>query len=278
MAGPDKKPFTRDHVITPDGADAFRVSGDAGLWPWLTLHPTDAAAVQTFNYYALVESVAARGGEETDKWTALTRLRWRCFQTGDDAPRVHHGLAEAPADPEKPDYLMTAFDADGGLVYRLSGAGIVFRNRDFKAWRKQNRDLVLATPAPDGFDYAPAAAVGALSEVASLVSLIDALGRGAGLVTRDNGFPPNHPFHDGSGDHVNATHLADAAQQIAMQNRIRAGAPARIHGGDVVFKRYVELDRPFDIAPDHATSTPDRLVLTIHQAANFCARIAFDYE
>ncbi|MEL6184953.1 MAG: hypothetical protein AAFU79_10040 [Myxococcota bacterium] len=73
-----------------------------------------------------------------------------------------------------------------------------------------------------------------------------ALLRARGLVTSETGFHPTHPFHTGSGDHVNAAQLFDCALQLASFVFNHENMGARCVSGAARFSRFVELDVPFE--------------------------------
>ena len=71
----------------------------------------------------------------------------------------------------------------------------------------------------------------------------------------------------GSGDHVNATHLAEAVRQYAALALGKgAGLPS---GGAMRFRRYVELGVPFEIV-----ACEEELV-EIRQGGAVCCEAAF---
>jgi len=267
-----------DHVVTDDGAVAFRCSGDKEKWPWLALHPANNTLIQLINYYSLTSVSAALGRLDPEKWTALTSFTWRVYKTKAHAT---HGQADAKEpDDDGPGYAASFFDSDGELVYRFRGEGVVFRNRDFEAWRAKSKSQALALPEPDGFAYAPPEAAGVATPAECFVS---PLHQDAGakycdaLITKETGFPPAHPYHDGSGDHVNSGHLCDAAQQCAALMRGQAGLEGYPSGGEVQFKRYVELERAFRISLVSNVKMLESLQLKVEQSEKLCAEITFYY-
>lgn len=265
---------------TEGAAVAFRCSADAERWPWLKLHPANNIAVQSTNYFALTGVSLFTGSMDEDRWTALTEFTWRVHDTGEGAMHPARGLAQPSDRPDDPGYACAFFDAEDRPVYDVTGAGVVFRNRDFQAWRDKARRDVLALPAPAGFEFAAPRSVGVETPVEALVSPLREEAGGLSvdaLVTRENGFRPAHPYHDGSGDHVNSSHQCDAAQQVAQMIRARAGKSGYPAGGAVRFRKYIELDRPFRIT---LTSDPEdlsRLAFVFEQAGKPCADLNFDY-
>lgn len=261
-----------------DGRIYFDLSSDAMKWPWLRLHPANNIAVQATNYYAMT-AVSRFAGSLGEEWSALTEFAWRAFNVGKSARHPVRGVAEA-GEGEAPGYVCDLFDADGARVYHVTGKGVVFRTRDFKAWREKSKAEALALPAPENFTYALPSTVGVSSTVESIVSPLRREGEEVfadALVTAANGFPPAHPYHDGSGDHVNSTHMADAAQQVAQMLRAEQGLGGWPAGGDIAFRRYVELERPFRLTLESSPADSARLAFRLEQGGRPCASIALDY-
>ena len=262
-----------------DGRISFECSADVDAWPWLRLHPADNIAVQSTNYYSLTGVSLFAGTMDGDKWTALTEFRWRTFNSGADTRHPVRGVADTRGE-DGIGYACDFFDGDGAQVYAVSGAGVVFRNRDFKAWREKAKAEVLTTSKPKNFVYAPPEDVGVSSAVESIVTPLRREGGALfveALVTADNGFPPAHPYYDGSGDHVNSTHLTDAAQQMARLLRLEAGKGGHPIRGVVAFKRYVELERSFRISLAYSHDDLTQISLQFEQAGRPCANLSFDY-
>lgn len=253
----------------------FQCSSDADEWPWLALDPFDPIVVQTINYWASVEASTARGTWDPTKWSALTQTEWVCGKSG--VGHATHGVADKIGQESNPGFRMSFYDGDDALVYRMSGAGVVFQTRDFESWRDKAKQKMVAPPTIDEFQYAPAAAVGVAMQSRSFLSpMIDHNTPSAqALITKENGFPPAHPFLSGSGDHVNSTHLADVARQFA--NLLRGGEKRSITGGKMTFKRYVELGRPFWIELTHEEPSRNVLSMTIQQADRLCATVELKY-
>lgn len=270
--------FCFDHVVTDDGAVAFLCSSDREKWPWLALHPANNTLIQLVNYYSLTSVSAALGRLDPEKWTALTSFTWRVYKTESHAT---HGQADAKQpDDDGPGYAASFFDSLGDLVYRFRGEGVVFRNRDFEAWRAKSKSQALALPKPEGFTYASPAAAGVAAPVECFVSPLQESAAGKycdALITKETGFPPAHPWHDGSGDHVNSGHLCDASQQCAALIRGQAGLRGYPAGGEVQFKRYVELERPFRISLVSDVEMLESLQLKVEQGGRPCAEITFRY-
>ncbi|WP_306250030.1 hypothetical protein [Parvularcula sp. IMCC14364] len=280
MSNIPENQFVHDCVVMQDGAVAFRCDTDQLKWPWLTLPPAHNIVVQSVNYFASIGASHVAGRIDPQKWTALTSFQWQTFACGADARPATHGVVDPQADPDRADYGISLFDAEGAPVYRFTGAGVVFQNRDFKSWRAKARQEIMALPVPEDFLYAVPERVGVTTAIESLVSdlsydqdmpVVEV------LVTSVNGFRPGHPYHDGSGDHVNSGHLCDAAQQMAHMIRSQAGRHAHPCAGRVIFKRYVELDRPFRLSLTDISADQNDLTLRFTQGQYHCADLTFQY-
>ena len=275
MSEPPASQFTYSHVVSDDGTVAFQCSSDKDKWPWLALHPVDPIVVQTINYWASVETGAARGTFDPTKWSALTQMEWICGKAG--VGHATHGVADAIGEEATPRFGLSFFDQDDSLVYRMHGTGVVFRNRDFEAWRNKAKTKIAPPPAVHDFEYAPVDAVGVATPCRSFLSpLVDRDGPSAqALITKESGFPPAHPYLSGSGDHVNSTHLGDVGRQFA--SLLLGGKPPTITGGKMQFMRYVELGRPFDVKLEHHDPSKNTVSMAIHQADRLCATIEMEY-
>ncbi|VAW00812.1 hypothetical protein MNBD_ALPHA04-2122 [hydrothermal vent metagenome] len=268
--------FTHSHVILDDGTVVFKCSSDKNQWPWLALDPFDVIVVQTINYWTAVETGAARGTLDTGKWSALTRTEWTCGKQG--VGHATHGLGHAFGVDGDPHYSLIFFDKSGSLVYSIRGKGVVFQNRDFESWREKAKEK---TPPPfsvDEYQYASADAVGVATQREVFLSpLIKGDTPSAqALITKENGFPPAHPWLSGSGDHVNSTHLADAARQFA--NLLPGERSPDVVSGEMRFKRYVELGYPFQIEQVLETDSQNAVSIVVKQAERLCATVTLRYD
>ena len=246
--------FTHSHELLDDGIVKFQCSGDKEKWPWLNLPPSHPIVIQSINYWASVETGKTRGSFDPTKWSALTWCEW---EAGDpDTGPVAHGIADTPPgdiEENKPRFRLTFFDAADKFVCRMTGTGVIFKTRNFEAWRSEAKEKARIESDVSAFNYAPASALGVSSDVERFLT---PLVRGEqissdALITKNNGLKPNHPYHDGSGDHVNANHLVDAGFQFA---HLIFGEPLRCTGGEISFRHYVELGKPFGLTQTDAGS------------------------
>ncbi|MGB5484743.1 hypothetical protein, partial [Parasphingorhabdus sp.] len=137
---------------------------------------------------------------------------------------------------------------------------------------------IVPPPAVHDFEYAPAKAAGVATQGESFLSpLADQDGpKARALITKENGFPPAHPYLSGSGDHVNSTHLGDVGRQFT--SLLLGGKPPTITGGKMKFVRYVELGRPFDVILEHHDPSKNIVTMAIKQADRLCATIEMSYQ
>jgi len=271
MAKELSDPFTHSHVVDADGTLAFRCATSIADWPWLALDPFDPIVVQSLNYYGPYETAVFRGVYAAGQWTALTQTEWRCGERG--VGHAVRGVADAPRQGDDAGYRIRFYDEHDRLAYLMTGKGVVFRNRNFEQWRAGSKQDLATYSDAGKFVYAPAASVGVATQVESLVSdLNDETGLSVtGLVTRDNGFPPAHPYHSGSGDHVNASHLADACRQFACL--VRREPQLLVNSGTMQFQRYVELDHPFVLEMAGEGESQQGMTMSISQAGEPCASV-----
>lgn len=275
MTRQEQGDFCYDFAREDDGAIAFRCSDDVGEWPWLNLHPADNIAVQSTNYYALTGVSRFTERMDGSKWTALTKFTWRTHQTGEGA--LHPASGRATHDDDGIGYACSFADARGRPVYDVSGAGVVFQTRDFEGWRAKAKEKVMALPEPEAFVFAKPAAVGVATQQEVFVTDLceDEAGPYAeALMTAETAFRPVHPYHGGSGDHVNSGNLCDVVQQTARQFR----GPGYTSGGRAIFKHYVELGRPFRIRLAAGATSDPVLRFSVEQAGVKCADIEFVYD
>ena len=266
--------FTHSHVVTDDGAVSFKCSRDLELWPWLALSSSHPTVIQTINYWASVETGKTRGTFDPTKWSALTFSEWRAWP---GSGPVTHGIADTPPgnfDDDKPMFRLTFFDDSGEMVCRLVGTGVIFQTRDFEAWRSQAKENAGLGYAYTEFQYAPASALGVETNLERFVSpLMDNNGVAAeALITKENGLMPAHPYHSGSGDHVNANHLVDAAFQFAHLVKNKS---LECTGGEMRFRHYVELGKPFSIML--IREGPTDIEMRVHQNRKKCTDIKLQF-
>ncbi len=266
--------FTHDRVLRSDDTVTFLCSTDEDAWPWLALHPHHPIALQNLQYWASVEAARLRGTFDGSKWTALTWTRWQCGAANVGNPV--RGVSENVEEEGEPRGQLTFYDADDAMVSTMRSVGVEFRTRDFEAWRNKAKQSSGDMVAPDQFDFASPADVGSEGIGPSFVSPLADGGKVHvhGLMTLENAFPPAHPFMSGSGDHVNSTHLAEAAHQFL--HLLEEKRSLRVSGGEMRFTHYVELGRPFRI--DLVRRSESSATMQVTQGEHDCTRITMDFE
>ena len=183
-----------------------------------------------------------------------------------------HGKMENTSVGDKIGFLITLYDEADRLIYTSRGKGVVFRTRDFEGWRNKAKQSLLDKVSHDDFAYANAAKLGIGEGEFPLVSPMgDAEPvKAFALVTPENGMPPMARFLDGSGDHVNAAHLAECGRQFVAL--LMDSPEVRFPGGEITFTRYVEFSVPMEIELVSRTDSEIHLVIT--QAGKPCCSIS----
>lgn len=226
-------------TFIPDGA------------PWFSLLPQHLVLLEKYQFFGSLTALDAMKLVDPTRSTALTHFRWTTpvvppetgFGTRGTCTRVDRADGAA--------FTLDVFAADGTCLMTCLGEGVIFANRDFAGWRAQTKENARAAwaalDAPIAVEPAPPSAVGLGAGGVSFVArprqvdgtlVVDA------LVTQAGGFHPAHPFHGGSGDHVNAAQMFDCVMQ-ASHLVLDADRPLHCLAGDARFARYIELDIPF---------------------------------
>ncbi|MCR9268850.1 MAG: hypothetical protein NXH72_02560 [Hyphomonadaceae bacterium] len=234
---------------------SFDCSLDVEIWPWLKLPATHPIVVQTANFWASVESGMTLGTFDPNKWSALVQTEWTCglAQVG-HAVRGDYATIESG---ERQRYGLHFYDAEDRLVSKMTGQGVIFRTRNFEGWRGETKEKIVKPELAHGFEYAASEAVDVETPAEVFLSPLRDEGQvfAEGLVTKETGLLPGHPYIGGSGDHVNSTHMGEIGRQFGA---LLLGRPVRNTEGEMVFMHYVELGRPF------------RVDLVSHDEAAFC--------
>lgn len=275
MQGVSPHSYTYDHAVAVDGTVTFQCSTDTEKWPWLALHPFDPIVVQSINFWASVETASARGTWDPDKWSALTHMTWKC---GDrDVGHAVRGIGKQTGGSGSPGFQIRFFDTNDALVYQMDGIGVIFQNRDFEAWRAKAKKKALAPIDPADFAFATAKQAGVAEQDHCFVSpLIEGEQPSVqALVPKARGFMPAHPYHSGSGDHVNSNQLADVVRQFV---NVMRDEETLLVSGEIEFNRYVELDRPFEVKATKGGENTERLIIVVAQADRQCAQFDMKVE
>ncbi len=271
MNAPKGPAYTCDHSVAENGTVSFQCSRDVDAWPWLELAPQHPVVIQTQNYWSSVGASAALGTLEEGKWSALT---WTDSKLGDrSAEHTARGTFTRTLVDDKLAFETRLFDDADRLIVTMRGRGVVFRNRNFEAWREGAKRELAGEAEQPAIVYAPRELLNLTPAETPLVSELDG-DRASVLITRENGLMPAHRYFSGSGDHVNAPHLAEVARQIASQ--INQGAPLLVTGGEMDMYRYVELGIGFKATLLERDASS--VTMEIMQRDKSCARLSMQWE
>ena len=267
MPGPHGKAFTSDHVVHGDGSVEFACSQDVSGWPWAALHPHHPGAIQALSYWVSVECAAALGSWDPGKWSALTWTRWEC---GDpDVGAYASGTYRRTTIDGKESFSIDFADAEGRNICRLDGRGVIFRTRDFEAWRTGEKAIAPKSSSEE-FPYVDPHLLGLPRDERPFLCRVEN-GTAQGLLDAANSMPPNHPWLDGSGDHVNSAHLAEVARQFV--SLLREGQPFRVTRAEMAFRHYVELGSPFTI--ERLGEDDGEIAMRVRQSGHECTEIRY---
>ncbi len=270
MPRPFPDAYTFNHARAADGAVTFDCSTNSGIWPWLALPSTHPIFVQTVNFWASFDSAVFLDEFRADAWTALTALRWTCGSAETGPPAS--GRYSSEKDEDRARYTLTLWDAAGAIVADYTGEGVTFRTRNFEGWRGEAKATLEKADAGE-FEFAPAASVGVATEKESFLSPLMPTSETAtttGLITKESGLRPAHPYIGGSGDHVNSTHMGEIARQFGQ---LLLDRPTHNLGGEMVLKHYVELGVPFEVKLLARSDKDQSFSLLVRQADRDCAQI-----
>jgi len=251
----------------------FDCSTDASIWPWLALNPVHPIIVQTINFWASIDSGEFLGTFDPDVWTALTQVDWVCGSPTVGLPV--RGRYSTVRNEDRARFTLEFYDRADQQTVRLSGQGVTFRTRNFEGWREDTKEK-FKKPDTSGFEYAPAASVGVGAQSESFLAPLSSSDRTRtiGLITKQNGLRPAHPYIGGSGDHVNSTHMGEVGRQFG---ELLVGEPLINRSGEMKFMHYVELGRPFEVELLNHEQEAKTYSLLVTQADRDCTSIEMTY-
>ena len=274
MPRPFPDAYTVNHARDEDGAVSFDCTSDSDIWPWLNLPATHPILIQTVNFWASFDSAVFLDEFRADSWTALTKLEWTCGPSEVGYPA--RGRYFSTSQKDRARYELTLWDANGGVVADYVGEGVTFRTRNFEGWREDAKTK-LKPRDPAKLDYARAESVGVAHQSESfLAPLREEAGSltTSGLITKENGLRPAHPYIGGSGDHVNSTHMGEIARQFG---ELLLKRPTQNRSGKMVLKHYVELGVPFEVTLLERSDDEKSFSLRVRQGDRDCAQIDWVY-
>lgn len=226
---------------------------DPERWPWLMLPAQHPVRVEQYQFFGSVTALRQCLPDTPGRFSALTRYQWSCPEQTDE-PQTR-ALCEVFTDEKKLGFSIQTYTDARQHAVSMSGEGVYFVARDFKAWRQRSRASVLEAAGSAAIRTAAAELLGLLPGAAAFVS-DPSLKEGRccfnARVGHDEGFHPTHLFHTGSGDHVNAAQQLDCALQAchrlaAREQGDRPTELMRCVAGQMRFLKFVELDAPFTL-------------------------------
>ncbi len=235
--------FARLRQFEGDAAQ-FTYDLDPVQWPWLALSARHPVVLEKYQYFTTVTAACAFGDMAPGVRSALTGMRWSLGEDAGDAHFPDRSRCQRTADEQgELNLAVMLSNGQGQDLGQIICRGHSFADRDFANWRASSRKAVQARDDSPAFTPAPLTdgRPGFVSEPLIRDGLDAVLAR----VESARGFHPQHPFHTGSGDHVNAAQLFDCALQAAEQ---WLGPDSRTClAGEAGFLRFVELDAGFEI-------------------------------
>lgn len=283
---PYEKSLVAEVRAIDDTHCALAYDPDRRQWPWLALPCWHPVVAEKYSYFSSVTAGLATGLLSETSFTALTAMDWQFhgeFLTG-RYPLT--GEMESLTADRQARFTLRAKDGAGEPVYHMQGRGVVFRSRDFEAWRAQLKSSAMGRDVdPSAFVAAPATLAACSMQEAVLIAAPVDDSTCTARVSEITGFHPGHPYHTGSRDHANAAHLLDAAYQAAHALLARRGtwkagnSPLCCSGGRARFRSYVELDRNFDLTLTQCAPPPGEAENTVEtrfdvqQDGRPCARL-----
>lgn len=204
----------------------------------------------------------------------MTWTKWQC-----DNPDVGHavrGTYSGGREDGKLAFETLLYDDLDRLIVKIDGQGVIFRTRDFEAWRARAKQQTKNGPDLTDFEFAAPSLLGLSECEHPFISPLQGTDQRSlqGLITQANGLLPGNPYWGGSGDHVNTTHFAELARQTLCL--LHGGAPVAITMGEMDMHRYIELGAVIDVRIDRFR--PGQLNLILGQSERDCASVALQFQ
>lgn len=240
--------------VTEANCLRFDLDPDLQRWPWLALPAWHPALPGKLSFFTGIKA-----GEELFKMssklaTAVTRITWENHDACLLGQRAAGGLIRTEKTGERFHYDSDLQNAVGTTQQLIRAEGVVFSQRDFKGWRRKMKQAIQTVDnmRPQDFGFAEPASTGVATRQECFVSPLHESRQGLAcyaLLDADSGFTPQHPWHSGTGDHVNASHQLDIAWQASHLIGRAQGwwPPGQMHvcsGGQAAFRNYLELGVP----------------------------------
>ena len=234
---------------------------DPQRWPWLCLPAHDPILINKHQYFAAVTACWATGVFPPGVHSALTRFTWSLNTAAIGAPHASHARLALEQGDGTMQLRLETLGTDQASHYSSESSGAAFGDRNFHQWRARSKaELRRQCPRIDVKRADPTAAGLPPDGVCWLSPPRSRQGRTVfdAQIDQAEAFFPAHPFHTGSGDHVNASQLADCAMQAAHLTLPELG-PLICWRGEERFLRFVELDVPFQLSVETTPPADERL-------------------
>ena len=258
-----------------DGRVEFSFDLSPERWPWLSLPPQHHVLLEKYQYFISITTGWATGLFEPTTYSALTSFKWHCPQLHTDCSHGSKEVCSIRVTDRGALIDIDIYDNGDRHLARMECLGAEFGDRDFKSWRASSRAKVLEQAEEADVRYAASNDTGVGRSGISFVSELNNGKSATARITSQNGFQPQHPFHSGSGDHVNVGHYFDSVMQVAHLV-IQPTAALKCIGGESTFMRFTELDVPFeiDLLEQSSENNSEKLSFLLRQAGQDTARIA----
>ncbi len=263
----------------------FELDDNPERWAWQRLpawHPALVGKLSFFTGFKCGESLLEM---PTGTATAVTVMRWQNQGQYLQGKQSFFGQVSTGQSEHRFHYDTELYDAKGELQQTILSQGVAFRQRDYRGWRRKMKQAIQAIDAmrPVDFGFAEPASAGVSTRAECFVSPLHENKHGLAcyaLLDDKSGFTPAHPWHSGTGDHVNASHQLDATWQAAhliggAQGWLSADSKLVCTDGEASFKKYIELGTPFELRLKgwRPQVEGQRLSFTLSQGGNPCSVI-----
>lgn len=235
----------------------FDLDKNPARWAWQKLpawHPALAGKLSFFTGLKCGEGLFEM---PTGMATAMTLVRWMNQGSSLSGRQSFTGQVSSRQAEHRFHYDTELYDVDGKLQQTILAQCVIFQQRNFGGWRRKMKQAIQAIDnmRPQDFGFAEPASAGLASKAECFVSPLHEGKNGLAcyaLLDARSGFRPQHPWHGGTGDHVNASHQLDAAWQMAhligrAQGWLTSNSLMINTGGEAKFLNYIELGTPFEL-------------------------------
>lgn len=251
-------PYRHNFVVDPQIIDErhvhYRLDINHDRWPWLTLPPHHPSLIGKHSFFVGVGCALDLLQLPPETASALTEVHWTNWPDCFVSDHARSAQAQISQEDERFHFACELLNAGGDLIQTMEAWGVMFQHRDYGSWRDKIKQAIERT-RPEDFNFADMETAGLRRREECFVSPLHEGRKGLScyaLLDAASGFVPQHPWHTGTGDHVNASQLLDVAYQSAhlvahAQGWWSPGQAMRCNAGEARFRKYIELSAPFEI-------------------------------